>query len=1642
MTSSGKSEKIAIIGMSGVFPGCSSLGDFWQANLQGSSLLGRIKKPDWCLSGEHVAGPGGALDTMTHDVGFFLDHPALNDSDALSQSHSLVRWLADDVLDQVQGGYLPDRTGMVMGQLVLPSSGSSLLYESWLAGRPLDGLCHEYGMASDPVTSVAAALEFCHGVAIDAACASSLYALKNCCDMLKSGELDLALAGGVALPDSLFTQMGFSQLGALSKKGVSRPFDERGDGLLVGQGGGLFALKRLGDAIREGDEILGVIAGCGVSSDLEGGLLAPSSEGQWRAMGMAFQDAGIGGSIPCVDYFECHATGTPLGDSVEVSSLAKLHSSLNVARSGCVLGSVKGTVGHMLTAAGAAGLIRLLLAMRQGVIPPTAGFTNASPSLGLEGSPFQVLTEAKAWPLASDGPRRAGISGFGFGGINAHLVVEQFHEAYHGGESAGVTPSRGDVVVCGGANMVGYNGDPNAPQRFPAVKVPLGRYKIPPKSLQEILPQQLWVLEAAFQAMEDAGLPLEPRPKGGVFVGIDLDPGANQYSRRWQAISQGKELQGFGPPLTADGVMGSLGGIVGSRVARELQFGGCGYTVSAGDQSGLVALRLAIEEVRCGRLEVAVVAAIGDASHPLAEAYVRERGFGYTVCRDGVVAMVVTSREKAQQWRSPIYTRIENIGRASGGSLSAEEVYYGAASGLMRFWQGLYDGASSPMRVAGEQWDYEVEHKGLLREPPPRVSEPKKPYIEVASPFVEPSAEWPHGLEPSPLKVFRKISPTSGYTRPSVGGDQGYSTANERAAVAGSDKWKELYIESQLAMGRAHEGYLSFVEKSQDVVAKLSGMAPMVWGASEIPADKIRATRIKMPVEDFTLENSPPPTKTVVLTPKGRTPFNNEPAFMDYEACETFAVGKIGDVLGPDFAPVDNYPTRVRLPEGPLLLCHRIMEVEGTPRGMGRGTLVTEHDIHSDAWYLDGGRIPPCISIESGQADLFLGAYLGVDFMTKGERVYRLLDAAVTFHSPLPGPGKTIRYDIRIENFFYQGKTPLFKFGFEATVDGAPLMSMSNGCAGFFSQEDLANGRGVVKTPLMLAPMEGKLTGGFEWPSPRPLAIESYDEMSLDALRQGHLADCFGEGFSDVGLTSPGGIPGGMMRLVHRITELDIAGGRFGIGKIVGEADIHPDDWFITCHFVDDMVMPGTLMYECCLHTLRVFLLRLGWVAEAQDTLWEPVEGVSSQLKCRGQVLGSTKKVGYEIVVKEMGYGPDAYVIADALMYADGKPIVDIANMSLKQRGLTREKVERMWAMTSGGAAFSQQQLLAFAQGNPSDCFGPAYGRFDAGKERCARLPRPPLLMMDFVDEVHGEPSVMATGSRVVSHYTVPLDAWYLEAEGGAKHLPYVMLLEIALQPCGFLAAYMGSALSTKEELFFRNLGGQGTLLAPVVGDDELRVVATTTNISQSAGMIIENFSFEVFREGACVFHGDTVFGFFTGDSLAKQVGLKEAHVDELPSNPPAFEGEYPASLEGCLPKPPLLMVDQIRGYWPDGGAAGLGRIQGVKLTDPTEWFFEAHFFQDPVMPGSLGLEALIQLGKFVGLQKSPDVQGFEVACHGKPHQWVYRGQVIPSSHEVLLDVEVTSWCTKTGRFSIKGLLLVDGLVIYKMGNFVIGLLV
>ena len=836
----------------------------------------------------------------------------------------------------------------------------------------------------------------------------------------------------------------------------------------------------------------------------------------------------------------------------------------------------------------------------------------------------------------------------------------------------------------------------------------------------------------------------------------------------------------------------------------------------------------------------------------------------------------------------------------------------------------------------------------------------------------------------------------------------------------GADPVARQVYATELGRLRAHAAYLRSANGlGQTLANHLAFQLALVDALSAPPGEAIAVDR-------------PPALPERAVAPGG------PPPFMDRGRCLEYAVGSIGRVLGAKFAGADAFPTRVRLPGEPLMLVDRVVEVEGEPLSMTRGRVVTEHDVLEDGWYLDGGKIPTSLAVESGQADLFLSGYLGIDFRTRGLAVYRLLDAVVTFHRGLPGPGEVIRYDIRIHEFFRQDETYLFRFGFEATVGGEPLLTMRDGCAGFFSEAELASGRGIVRRPIDLRPLPGVRPD--DWSPLAPTGVESYDDRQIDALRRGDHAAAFGAAFEGLGLRDPLRLPGGRLALLNRIPHLDPAGGRYGLGLVRSELDIHPDDWFLACHFVDDQVMPGTLMYECCLHTLRVYLTRLGWVAESDGAAWEPVPGVSSRLKCRGQVVGTTKKAVFELSIKEVGYRPEPYAVADALMYADGKAIVEVVDMSVRLTGVTREQVERLWRGRPSATAptrpalYDRSKILAFAEGKPSEAFGDRYEPFDAGRS-IARLPAPPFSFVDRVVEVEGEPWVMAAGASALAEYDVPADAWYFDANR-QERMPFAVLLEASLQVCGWLAAYMGSALNDDRDLKFRNLGGTATLLADVTRETgTLTTRATTTRVSRSGGMIIQHFAFETSAGPTPVYRGETYFGFFRKEALAEQVGIRDASTLEPTADEAARARSFDYPRGAPFPDDRLRMIDRVDAFVADGGPQGLGGVVGSWAVDPSAWFFRAHFVGDPVCPGSLGLESFLQLLKVWAFERWGAAE-FEPVGVGAPHAWVYRGQVLPGDRRVTTRAAVTAvdddrrWLKADGRFEV------DGRLIYRMDGF------
>jgi len=2347
-------KPIAVVSMAGVFPGASDLETFWNNITQKVYSACEVPKGRWIAPPDAMYHPDLVPDKaystracLIHNFkfkpeGFAVDPDLLSALDPLY--HLVLHAGREAFSSRIAQTVDPARVGVILAAIALPTDASSAVTRRILGqsleqqifpetvSKTLPSFTRADYLSSRVTSLPAALLAGALGLGggsftLDAACASSLYAIKLACDQLQSHRADAMIAGGVSRPDCLFTQVGFSQLQALSPSGRCAPFDASADGLVVGEGAGLMVLKRLEDALKDNDRIYGIIRGIGLSNDIRGNLLAPDTEGQLRAMGSAYRIAGW--QPQDIDLVECHGTGTPVGDRIELQSMKTFWENSGNTQRPCAIGSVKSAIGHMLTGAGAAGMIKTLLAFKNRTLPPSLNFTRPSADSPLINSPFRVQTSPEPWEPQSTGiPRRAAVSAFGFGGINAHVLLEEWcpdkcdsdvevsvktqkkstdiepaspdrpiqitseprsavspppvavigMDARFG--SIGSLKQYAETIFTGGAAIskrpdhrwkgvdASKNGCLNSNELPGAyldhLNIYPGEFHIPPNEIPDILPQHLLMLQSACGAMNDAGLPLrDVRPAMGAIVGMGFDPEATNFHLRWNLNNlitrwsrrlglnpdDDKVRQWFeelkdqcSPSLTAVRTLGALGGIIASRVAREFRFGGPSFVVSGEEASGLRALEIGVRFLQNHETDAMLIGAVdlcADLRTTIMNQLIRpyasrgtvrpfDRSADGCLPGEGAAALVLKRLDDALTDNDRIYGVIRGIGGASfspehsslstdayktslkrafedagiapsdisyiethgsgvpnedaleiralnsvfqsrtepcaAGSVKSCIGHTGAVSGLAslvktclclhretlpplshftepdpelidanalhmphrpQYWcrnrnEGPRKACSAAitsdgncMHVIVEGHDALPEHrasgKTCIETSHPTVSsrfglftveaddtrqlmenlESLKKYIlthrqdgksmeqiarrryletgtkpvapriltlvagdtdrldrwiadaaaavtdgrevnmngpggicysphpvgrQAPAAFVFPGSgnhyagmgrgigvRWPEilqamdadtlhlktqmipscympwrtswtpgweqdaetiiasdplnmifgqvvhggvmsdlirsfGIEPSacigyslgesaglfalgawpergrmlermrhtdlfstqlagpclsaraawhvapdepfhwctavvnrPAEVVRKVLSTYSRTRllivntPDecvIGGvkDQirsairdlgcdaffldGVVTVHCDAALPAKDAYRELHVFPttppegirfysgflgqsydltddtaadsilnqalhgfdftrtieqayedgirlflemgprasctrmirRILQGKPHRAVSACVRGEDDTLTVLKFLGTLMaehvpvntdrlYPAHPIAVHRSKAGALKPGIKSINLNiggqlpqvSKPVPTaepapqtlppksgKKVTLPsaasakpletglfdpmsdllaafnqttketslahrqfldfsseltrsfgqsfilqnrlmesmaaryPEAQMPFPEReetpasanpgdrkpiPAF-SRDMCMEFAVGSIANVLGSEFAVVDTYDARVRLPDEPLMLVDRIMTVEGEKASMTSGKVVTEHDVLPGAWYLDGGRAPVCISVEAGQADLFLCSYLGIDLVVKGKRTYRLLDAKVRFHRDLPRPGETIRYEIDISKFIRQGDTYMFFFNFEGRIGNQPLITMIDGCAGFFTEEEVENSGGIILTEDDTRPAPGRRSA--DWNDLVPMDVERYDDTAVEALRNGNLSACFGPAFDGIVLPKSQRLPGERMHLVDRVLSLEPEGGRYGLGRICAEADIHPDDWFLTCHFVDDKVMPGTLMYECCGHTLRVFLQRMGWITDHPEACWQPVIGRQAVLKCRGPVTPNTRRVRYEVDICEIGYDPEPYAIADANMYADGHHIVLFKGMSMKLTGIDRQGIDAFWrehgteltaSSTVPPPLFDRRHILAFAVGKPSEAFGEPYRAFDS-ERFIARLPAPPYSFIDRIMRVEPEAWVLKPDGWVEGQYDVPESAWYFTANRTGT-MPFCVLLESGLQICGWLAAYMGSALKSQKDLKFRNLDGTGMLYREIYpGAGPLTLKTRLKQVSSAGDMIIEQFKLQILQKQQLVYEADTSFGFFTRESLAQQAGIRNtgdsacepsgreletavswSFADKAPRFPDDTENDPAAPLS--MPATTLRMLDRIEAYIPNGGPDGLGFVRAIKTVDPDEWFFKAHFYQDPVCPGSLGIESFLQVLKFAALQRWGHLRDSHRFEHipSQSHTWSYRGQILPDNRRIEVDVVITE-VRETPHPSIKanGLLKVDGLCIYKMDNF------
>ena len=1885
----------------------------------------------------------------------------------------------------------------------------------------------------------------CGAFALDAACASSLYAIKLACDRLRDGSVDVALAGAVNCADDLCIHVGFTALKALSPSGQSRPFHADADGLVPAEGCAFVALKRLDDALRDGDTIHGVVRAVGLSNDGRGrGLLVPSQEGQVRAMRAAYAEAQL--SPRDLGYVECHATGTRVGDAVELQSLAEVFGE----GPSIAVGSLKANTGHLITAAGVAGLIKVLEAMAACELPPTLPVETATQAL--RNGRFHLVTSAEPW--RSEGPRRAAVSAFGFGGNNAHLIVEQWsgRETSPSGPSFAVSPEPIAIVAIGvkaaradglddfrsalfgSQPQIEVEADGRQRARLAEFSLSLKGLKFPPLDLARSLPQQTAMLEVASEALRQVRT--LPGQRTGVFVGMGVDPGTARFGLRWRLKTWAKQVDAeaawtaearelASPPLDAAAVLGNMPNMPANRLSSQFDLGGPSLTLSSEEHSGLDALSVALRALRAQELDAALVGAVdfscqpaheraaasclaadrqvpGDAAVILVLKRVRD------ALRDGdhvygVLTGEVMRAEAPQEGggaASPVLTqfghahaarallelaasaiRLEGAqageARASisitamdgspcqrhasveiasahshgsalkrsprlyvfagsdatevlrqlasrqeslvgparlvivasdeaqlearavrarahieRGAPAGEGVHFRGApiAGEMAF---VFTGAGTAYRGMGEelmaafpQLERAVSQRfGDIRTAWHWMTERETPtptdFLWGASTLSQLHAELtlrvmglrPHAAigyssgESNSLYAFgvwndlaamqREIEAcgmmerelggefaavSRAWGRPArwsmwnirgdvaqvqsqiegnpylhlaiintdydvvVGGDEGaceklarhfgahnstrlsYNLACHVPEVAKQfhTEWLRVHsrevtphpqvrfysngvrgsytpsretcarvitaqaesaLDFRATIERAYaDGVRIFVEHGpgralshyireilgnrEALVLSLDRKGNAALQAFEVgaallaagidvdrqvltrrppltaatsptltidtrpaplnlpPLRAYRAQDPAMPSASRSSNDSPvvapmphaprlPPVlqrKTPVLQRKTQptaTPCRDKVQVVagDEKVATHVSVrnaaasalpwnkaqlaihasGQISTLFGPAFAQQDGYPRQCRMPEPPLLLADRVTRLEAEPGVLGQGTVWTETDVERGAWYLHDGRMPAGFMIESGQADLMLISYMGIDFENRGERVYRLLGCTLTYHGDLPQPGETLAYEIRITGHARHGSVRIFFFEYDCVVDGKPRLTVTRAQAGFFTDQELENALGVLWDP------EQERLDPYAQVAPPTIACTRarFSQAEVRAFSEGRAYACFGEGFerAETHSRSPR-IQHGDQLFIDEVLEFDPRGGPWKRGFMRVRKSVSKDDWYFAGHFKNDPCMPGNFMVEACLQAMSLYLAALGYTVSRDGYRFQPLREHAFELKCRGEISPSSREVIYELYVREVDDGDKPHLIADVLGWVDGRKsflgqrlgleLVPDWPLSTLIRPEDMKRHAGQLAKDADGFVFDYRSLLACAWGKPSEAFGRMYEPFD-NHRRVARLPAPPYHFMSRVTRLEGGVGSFEAGMRIEVEYDVPPDAWYFE-ENGNRTMPFAVLLEAALQPCGWTASALGSALTVDGDLMFRNLDGTGNVLKEIGPDSGvLRTLVEATRISSASGMIIEGFRVECFVRSEKVFDMDTVFGFFPASAFEDQAGLpvsaSEREWLERPSDRVFEVKDY--DMPARLANRRLRMIDRVSGYFPSGGEACLGVLRGERDVCASDWFFKAHFFQDPVQPGSLGLEGMLQALQLLmlerGMAKGLKAPRFQAIATGIPLTWKYRGQITPECSRVTTVVELREvGVDEAGPYAIaRASLWVDKKRIYSADN-------
>lgn len=753
-----------------------------------------------------------------------------------------------------------------------------------------------------------------------------------------------------------------------------------------------------------------------------------------------------------------------------------------------------------------------------------------------------------------------------------------------------------------------------------------------------------------------------------------------------------------------------------------------------------------------------------------------------------------------------------------------------------------------------------------------------------------------------------------------------------------------------------------------------------------------------------------------------------------------FATGTIANAFGPEYAPIDQYRRRVRLPADPYHFVSRVTAIDAELGKFERSSIQTEYDVPLGAWYTVDGQVPAGITAEAGQCDLVLSSYIGVDFDNKGERVYRLLDGSLTACGPAIREGQRLRYDITIERFLRTAGPTLFFFSYKCYADGNLAFTMKNGCAGFFTDAELAGARGILEGPQPRTPVG--MTPYF-----KPLARTartSLTKTEIDKLAKAEFAEVFGPSYTqEPGANLSLRLNSSKLQMVDEIVHIDLDGGVNKRGSCVAVKRLQPDEWYFASHFIDDPVMPGTLAAEGCMQVLQTYALYAGLHLCLPDATYQPIQGLETTSKVRGQITPETSQIRFNLSIVDIGLLPRPYVVADVVVNADDTPVATLTNLGLE----IREKPGSAYRPERNGkvphflgrrgadgspAMLSELHIAHIAQGDHA-MLGE---EFEVCREmpRVSRLPSAEMSFIDRMMDISAERGDLSLGAAIETEYDVPDDAWYL-AENGYPVIPNFALMEAGLQASVLAPYYLGSTLRFPAyDFYFRNLSGKATVLRRVdLRGKTIRTRSVMTSNDSLGGVILHRGTFEHSVDGEVFYTGEGLSGFFSSAGRSGGNGLDNGReapfwtdtVNLTAANITELDLHHLRSKTGSLQlaNERLDLLDGVQVV-SRGGRYGHGYLRGYRNASAQDWYFPLHFYQDAVMPGSLGVETVLSgMRAYImatGLADHLPDAHFDHPS-GVTLEWNYGGEFSPRDSRFDFEVHIKEVRDEHGAVSVIG---------------------